>query len=747
MTLDLTMTNLFSNPGGSGGAIALPASGERGSVQGVASVEAGASPFALMVSANQAQGIAAPAGVPAATAPAQTAPLSSAPGTSAPGTSVPGTSAPGTSASGAPAVGSIPAVPVREAALASTSPLAMDATAPVVLPATSGGDVELGDDLVIPVTPVAPVAPVGTKPARPVQNVIDAANSSGNATTGSPTADTTLSPATPATATPIATPMAATPSDTAQVQVQVQAQVQASASAPQQAVQPAMAAAGAPPAPNADGGTKAVAAGKPVSEIILPKPGPTAPVTGNPTQAVNTASPAAAPNPQAQGPGLSAQLATAATGQATIVETPPAQSPGVQTPATQNPGGLAQTQQAQATPTQATPTPAISTPPAAIAPDATLAAASGDTPANPKSAAATATPVATAAANLAAPKQAEPRLDAGKPVAGKATAAAAASASSSAATNTARPAGTAATPSAPTAPAAQTPAPTTDGTVSEPLRQRGQAEAAIQTASSLAARPGGQANGAPTGQAGNPAQPGAASSSTAPSSAGMPSADPAAALAASKNAPAPAAQTGAPITPLPALMVEGQAQAAAMADAAQAEAALQAETDFNLSRADGRLAADRPGNPLPRFTPHSATQLAGQITKQVSNGNRVFDIRLDPAELGKVDVRIELRADNRVHAVLTVERPETLNELQRSARDLERALAEAGLELGEDGLSFQMNDGQNPADDEGRSQGEALPIFTQTTEMAQRAEDELASRPRSAYGFLLSGRSGVDVQV
>jgi flagellar hook-length control protein FliK len=598
MTLDLTMTNLFSNPGGSGGAIALPASGERGSVQGVASVEAGASPFALMVSANQTQRIAALAGVPAATAPAQTAPFSSAPGTSASGAS----------ASGAPAVGSIPAVPVREAALASTSPLAMDATAPVVLPSTSGGDVELGDDLVIPVTPVAPVAPVGTKPARPVQNVIDAANSSGNATTGSPTADTTLSPATPATATPIATPMAATPS------------------------------------------------------------GPQAPVAPAQTQ-------------------------------------------------------QAQATPTQATPTQATPTQAISTPPAAIA------------------------PVATAAANLAAPKQAEPRLDAGKPVAGKATAATAASASSSAATNTARPAGTAATPTAATAPAAQTPAPTTDGTVSEPLRQRGQAEAAIQTASSLAARPGGQANGAPTGQAGNPAQPGAASSSTAPSSAGMPSADPAAALAASKTAPAPAAQTGAPITPLPALMVEGQAQAAAMADAAQAEAALQAETDFNLSRADGRLAADRPGNPLPRFTPHSATQLAGQITKQVSNGNRVFDIRLDPAELGKVDVRIELRADNRVHAVLTVERPETLNELQRSARDLERALAEAGLELGEDGLSFQMNDGQNPADDEGRSQGEALPIFTQTTEMAQRAEDELASRPRSAYGFLLSGRSGVDVQV
>ena len=289
-----------------------------------------------------------------------------------------------------------------------------------------------------------------------------------------------------------------------------------------------------------------------------------------------------------------------------------------------------------------------------------------------------------------------------------------------------------------------------DGADAPALRQQPSPHSAIQTASSLAARPATNAAGsaAQSATATATATAGTATASAAPSASTAATTDPAAALAAGKAAAPTAAQAGAPITALPGAMGDLQAQhQAASQEAADADLAAQAENDLSLARVDGRLAADRSGATPQRFTPHTTAQLAGQITKHVSNGNRVFDIRLDPAELGKVDVRIELRADNRVHAVLTVERAETLNELQRSARDLERSLAEAGLELGENGLSFQMSDGQNPAEDDRRSQGEALPIFTQTTEMTQRAEDELASRPRSAYGFLLSGRSGVDLQV
>jgi len=179
------------------------------------------------------------------------------------------------------------------------------------------------------------------------------------------------------------------------------------------------------------------------------------------------------------------------------------------------------------------------------------------------------------------------------------------------------------------------------------------------------------------------------------------------------------------------------------ADAAQSDAEIQ------LNRTgDVRASADRAGANLPRFAPHTAQHLAGQITRQFNNGQRVFDIRLDPAELGKVDVRLELRADNRVHAVLSAERPETLAELQRAARDLERSLNEAGLELAEEGLTFQMRDegGDTPGSQRDPS-ATTMPIFAEGGETGLTDEATAPVVQQSKYGFLLSRRSGVDMRV
>lgn len=179
------------------------------------------------------------------------------------------------------------------------------------------------------------------------------------------------------------------------------------------------------------------------------------------------------------------------------------------------------------------------------------------------------------------------------------------------------------------------------------------------------------------------------------------------------------------------------------ADAAQSDAEIQ------LNRTgDVRAPVDRAGANLPRFAPHTAQHLAGQITRQFNNGQRVFDIRLDPAELGKVDVRLELRADNRVHAVLSAERPETLAELQRAARDLERSLNEAGLELAEEGLTFQLSDegGDTPGSQRDPS-ATTMPIFAEGGEIGLTDEATAPIVQQSKYGFLLSRRSGVDMRV
>lgn len=172
------------------------------------------------------------------------------------------------------------------------------------------------------------------------------------------------------------------------------------------------------------------------------------------------------------------------------------------------------------------------------------------------------------------------------------------------------------------------------------------------------------------------------------------------------------------------------------------------EQDLSLQRADGRMTAERATSEGQRFTPQSAQQLAAQITRRFANGSRVFDIRLDPAELGRVDVRLELSQDQRVQAILSAERPETLAELQRNARELERALNEAGLELEKDGLEFQLNEN---ADDPGYNADEdpdVMPVFAESDDLDMAALANETAIERDAYGFrLAAARDRLDVRI
>ncbi|MHA6690861.1 flagellar hook-length control protein FliK [Devosia sp. A449] len=87
-------------------------------------------------------------------------------------------------------------------------------------------------------------------------------------------------------------------------------------------------------------------------------------------------------------------------------------------------------------------------------------------------------------------------------------------------------------------------------------------------------------------------------------------------------------------------------------------------------------------------------QLAFELVRQVSDGNTRFQIRLDPAELGKIDVRLDIDASGKVNARLTVEKAETLDLMQRDQRGLERALQQAGLDGAKTNLEFSLK--QNP---------------------------------------------------
>ncbi len=87
-------------------------------------------------------------------------------------------------------------------------------------------------------------------------------------------------------------------------------------------------------------------------------------------------------------------------------------------------------------------------------------------------------------------------------------------------------------------------------------------------------------------------------------------------------------------------------------------------------------------------------QFAVHIARAAATGSDQISIKLKPAALGQVEVKFELTHDGRVTAVITAERPDTLDLLQRDSRALERALQEAGLKTDSNSLQFNLR-GEN----------------------------------------------------
>lgn len=87
-------------------------------------------------------------------------------------------------------------------------------------------------------------------------------------------------------------------------------------------------------------------------------------------------------------------------------------------------------------------------------------------------------------------------------------------------------------------------------------------------------------------------------------------------------------------------------------------------------------------------------QIAFEMARQVGDGNTRFQIRLDPPELGRIDVRLEIDKGGQVLARLTVEKSETLDLMQRDQRALQQALQQAGLDSSKTNLEFSLK--QNP---------------------------------------------------
>ncbi len=161
-----------------------------------------------------------------------------------------------------------------------------------------------------------------------------------------------------------------------------------------------------------------------------------------------------------------------------------------------------------------------------------------------------------------------------------------------------------------------------------------------------------------------------------------------------------------------------------------------------LNPATGQFQAQVTGT-VNQSIPFTSAALAVEIIARAKDGSRQFEIRLDPPELGRIDVRLHVDKSGEVSTRLTADRQETLDLLQRDSRELERALQSAGLKTNDGDLSFSLR--QQTAD--GSANGRTQAQTNAPTNSHLKEDNEQATASIEQYQWAARLRGGIDIRI
>lgn len=147
--------------------------------------------------------------------------------------------------------------------------------------------------------------------------------------------------------------------------------------------------------------------------------------------------------------------------------------------------------------------------------------------------------------------------------------------------------------------------------------------------------------------------------------------------------------------------------------------------------------------PQPLLAPVPLGAVPMTIGLRALGGSNRFEIRLDPADLGRIDVSLDIGKDNGVvTAHLVVDRVETLALLQRDAGALQQALSQTGLEAGEASINLSLRSGTDPGGQGGDRGSEPRRGGPGTAEPADTRAAVEAAPLR-----VLRGPAGIDIRI
>jgi flagellar hook-length control protein FliK len=133
-------------------------------------------------------------------------------------------------------------------------------------------------------------------------------------------------------------------------------------------------------------------------------------------------------------------------------------------------------------------------------------------------------------------------------------------------------------------------------------------------------------------------------------------------------------------------------------------------------------------------------QIAVRVSKAAIDGVDQINIKLNPPELGHVEVRMEVGPSGHFNAVFAADRPQTVDLLQRNAHELTRSLHDAGMKTDSGSLSFNLRE---------QNQQQSQPQFAGRSNGPAWTDDDAEPAPLApvAYANQPLGTGRVDIRV
>lgn len=147
---------------------------------------------------------------------------------------------------------------------------------------------------------------------------------------------------------------------------------------------------------------------------------------------------------------------------------------------------------------------------------------------------------------------------------------------------------------------------------------------------------------------------------------------------------------------------------------------------------------------LSRASIDATAQIAAQIQRRLEGRSTRFEIALRPAELGRVDVKLDIDAEGRLAARLAFDNPAAATDLRGRVDDLRRQLEAAGFELADDAFEFAERDSGSSAFDRGQ---DARHGHDRAFAAAARLKTEIDVAQPPQWLALSLSPSGVDMKV